>query len=253
MAVSTYGANDGGKWYREIQLYRSVSKDGGKTWQEPVSFPSGLNGASMRQGIVMSDGGWLFPLYWPDTTFDFDWAVDTSAEHPDEARYPFRSGVTVSYDGGRSFMRYGDIKGAKGLWEPNCIEVEKGHILMLMRNDAAPRLKRSDSFDYGKTWSEPFDTDIPNPNTKLTLFKTGGTIFLVNNFSDVMGWHNRKKLEIHKSVDGQVWEKVFAPEPEDAWFFYPHVCVCEKTRTVYLTYENSKRHYLVKLKFEELL
>ena len=52
--------------YRELILYRSFSIDNGETWSEPQSLPNGIISGSVRQGIVLSNGAWVFPIYWQE-------------------------------------------------------------------------------------------------------------------------------------------------------------------------------------------
>jgi len=254
IVVHTYNTND---WrrelYRELQTFRLFLTENGDPVGEPISFTGGLNGASLRQGIVMSNGEWLFPLYWQEVVYDFDWSADTTKDRVNEERYPFRCGVAVSCDKGVTFQRYGYLFAPKGLWEPNCIELENGHIIMLMRSNNENYLRRSDSFDYGRTWTPAILTDIENANTKLTLFKIGGTVFLASNFTPVFGVKNRTHLQIRSSADCERWETVYKIEPDGANYFYPHVCVCQKTQMVYAAYENKMQHYLLKLRFDEII
>lgn len=254
MVVHTYNTNDYRREsYRELQTFRQYLSEGGKTLGEPVSFAGGLNGVSIRQGIKMSDGEWLFPVYWQEVVYDFDWARNTIKEHAGEERYPFRCGVAVSADEGKTFSRFGYLVAPKSVWEPNCIELERGHILMLMRSNHEDFLRRSDSFDFGRTWTPTEVSDIENAHTKPTLFKIGNTVFLANNFVRAQGRQNRTHLQIRSSMDGRHWRTVCKPEPDEANFFYPHACVSEENRTVYLAYEDGIRHYLMRIGFDELL
>ncbi len=253
IVVHTYNTNDYRvEHYRELQTFQQYLTPDGKMSGEPVSFKGGLNGVSLRQGIVMSNGEWLFPLYWQEVEYDFDWSQNTSGQHENRERYPFRCGVAISGNGGETFERYGYLVGPKSLWEPNCIELEQGHIMLLMRSNNEEYLRRSDSYDYGRTWTCPIVTDIENAHTKLTLFKIENTVFLVNNFVKAQGLKNRTHLQIRASEDGEHWRIVCKPEEDEANFFYPHVSVSTETATVYLAYENGIRHYLNKIKFEEL-
>ena len=260
LVVMTYCAEN---CYRELQTFRSYSYDNGRTWKEPVSFPSGLNGVTLRQGIVMSNGEWLFPLYWQETVRRFDWNIDSSlgdsekqtGENAEGEAWPFCCGVAVSSDQGRTYQRYGYMKdpGNRSLWEPNCIELEDGHIVILMRDNANSYLRRCDSFDYGRTWGELVLTDLPNPNTKLTLLKINGKILLINNFNNVSGWMERTHLEIWVSADNmQTWEKKIPIAHCDERFFYPHAFADEKQKTLYVAYENAEQHYLMRIPYDEL-
>ena len=245
IAVHTYNAES---WYREIQTFISYSFDGGERWQEPASFPCGLNGVSLRQGIVMSNGEWLFPVYWQETRGGFDWPEDILRTKPE-----FLCGVAISSDEGMSFQRHGALRSGEGvaLWEPNCVELEDGHIVMMMR--AQTHLYVSESFDYGRSWSEPRKSVIPNSNTKITLLKVRGHIVLLNNPVADASWEGRTHLEIWISDDlMRSWKKkVPIMPPEEKWF-YPHAFADERQRMLYVACENGKRHELIKISFDEL-
>ena len=61
--------------YRELILYRSFSTDNGETWSEPQSLPNGIISGSVRQGIVLSNGSWVFPIYWQECCGAWDWKL----------------------------------------------------------------------------------------------------------------------------------------------------------------------------------
>lgn len=255
LVVMTYQAQC---HYRELENFRSYTCDSGETWTEPVSFPSGLNGVSLRQGFVMSNGEWFFPLYWQEVLRDFDWQKRSGIVPPDDRgeRWPFACGCAISPDQGETFQRYGylhDRATCKSLWEPNAVELEPGHIVMLMRDGARTSLRRADSMDYGRTWGEPVDSGIPNAKTKLTLLRRGEHVLLINNFTGESGMRNRKRLEVWVSDDGMATWRTRLPlcSPEES-FFYPHGFLDEQTGTLYVAYENAHQHYLTRVSFEEL-
>lgn len=255
LAVMTYQAEC---HYRELETFRSYTYDNGATWTEPVSFPSGLNGVSLRQGFVMSNGEWFFPLYWQEVLRDFDWQKHSGIVPPNDTgeRWPFACGCAISPDEGETYQRFGylhDRDTCKSLWEPNAVEVEPGHIVMLMRDGAQPSLRRADSYDYGRTWGKPVDSGIPNAKTKLTLLRRGKSVLLINNFTSETGMRNRKRLEVWVSDDGLTTWRIKLPlcDPESA-FFYPHGFLDEKTGTMFVAYENAHQHYLTRVSFEEL-
>lgn len=251
IAVHTYNTNSYKReHYRELQTFRLALDGNGQPVGEPVSF-CGLNGVSVRQGFRMSDGEIFFPVYWQEVLYDFDWATDSTARHGGQQRYPFRCGCAVSRDG-VVFERFGYLDAPASVWEPTAVELEKGHIMMLMRSDAEAFLRRSDSFDFGRTWTKPAVTDIENAHTKPSLFKIGDTVFLVNNFVQAQGLKNRTHLQIRATRDGVHWRPACKPEEDDANFFYPHPCVSEETKTVYLAYEDGVKHFLVRIGFDEL-
>lgn len=249
IVLHTYDAQS---HYRELQTFRSFGDASGRLWTEPASFPCGLNGVSIRQGIVLEGGQVVFPYYWQETTYDFDWGNNTASERAGE-RFPFRCGAAVSEDGGRTFARRGCVRGVRGLWEPNCVEDRPGHLVMLMRDKAADTLARSESADGGKSWSEPVDSGIENPGTKATLLKADGTVVLINNFCARRPWRERSHLQVRVSRDGlHTWSRGLDIEPPEACFFYPHAFADEERRTLYVAYENASQHRLARIPYAEL-
>lgn len=243
IAVHTYNAES---HYRELQTFLSYSFDGGESWSKPSSLPCGLNGVSLRQGIVLSNGEWLFPLYWQETVHDFD-------QWPEDFAGPaFVCGAAASSDEGISFQRFGSLR-AEGvsLWEPNCVELEDGHVVMLMR--AMRYLYVSESFDYGRTWSEPRETLIPAANSKITLMKVRGQILLIHNPTADADWNGRTNLEIWVSDDMmRTWKKKIPLMPPEERWFYPHGFADDREELLYLAVENGKRHELLRIPYAEL-
>ncbi len=255
LVVMTYDADS---HYRELQLFQSFTSDSGRTWSEPCSFPSGLNGVTLRQGIVMSNGEWAFPLYWQEVERDFDWGDRPGIipPGPEGDRWPFCCGVAISSDEGRTYQRHGYLKNREThrcLWEPNMAEIAPGHLVMLMRDGEKPYLRRSDSLDYGRTWSEPVTTAIPNPMTKPTLLTVRGKTLLINNFNDQAGWKNRTHLEVRVSSDGlESWETILPLLDAEDNYFYPHAFASDAEEMLYVAYENGLQDFLARIRYGEL-
>lgn len=245
LVIQTYNAEC---YYRELQTFYSISNDNGNTWSEPISFPNGINGISIRQGIKLSNGSYLFPIYYGEVVNNFDWKGVTDWHD----NLKFCCGVMLSNDRLKSYERYGYIKSEKCLWEPNCIEVENGHIIMYMRNNNAPYLGISHSYDYGKTWTDFKQTNIPNPNTKVTLVKSNDLILLISNFNKVVGVKNRTHLQIWVSKDGENFYNKIKIEEDNENFFYPHAFFDDEKQLLYVAYENSKQFWLKKISFEDI-
>ena len=245
LVIQTYNAEC---YYRELQTFYSMSFDDGNTWSEPLSFPNGINGVSVRQGIILSNGSYLFPIYYGEVVNHFDWKNVTDWHD----NFRFCCGVILSHDKLKSYERYGYIKSEKCLWEPNCVEVENGHIIMYMRNNNAPYLGISHSYDYGKTWTDFKQTDIPNSNTKVTLVKANDLILLISNFNKNIGAKNRTHLQICVNKVEQNFDKKIKIEEDKENFFYPHAFFDEKKQLLYVSYENSKQFWLKKIPFETI-
>ena len=246
--IHTYNEDS---WYLELQTFFSVYDKHTHLWSEPIGVKGDVNGCSFRQGFLLSNGDYFFPIYWQQVKGAF---TKTADKNYDSKNYPFVCGAAISCDKGDTYHRFGYISSDVTLWEPNAIEIENGHLIMYCRSDK-PYLFISESFDYGRTWSKGYFSDIPNPNTKPTLVKVNGWILLINNFNDNTdkdGWLNRKNLCIYKSRDGKNFEKVVNIGKEEDILFYPHAFADCEQRVLYLVCENAKEHYLKKYSFKEL-
>lgn len=132
------------------------SSDGGRTWgpYETV-FPE--EGTFCRQPIqVLSNGRWIFS----------NWLCTDSAEGLSGDPTAFR----ISDDQGKTW-RMVMMPKSNGHVHANVVELEPGHLVAFMRNREAYRIHRSESFDYGETWSEPKPTPLPNNNSSISAIK----------------------------------------------------------------------------------
>ena len=131
-----------------------------------------------------------------------------------------RNGVLISGDGGKTWKVHGWIRISKDdqfrLWaENNIVELEDGTVSMLIRGEKG-YLYRADSKDGGITWPEYATiTDIPNPNSKITLYSLGGdrVALLLNSSSK-----HRRPLSLWISFDGmKTWpyQRVLVKETFD--------------------------------------
>lgn len=85
--VNTYNADN---HFRELQTFYSISYDNGESFSEPKSIPGGLNGVSVRQGIILSNNEYLFPLYWGEVISDFDWTEESIKNYRSNHIYRLR-------------------------------------------------------------------------------------------------------------------------------------------------------------------
>ena len=132
------------------------STDGGRTWgpYETV-FPE--EGTFCRQPIqILSNGRWIFS----------NWLCTDSAEGLSGDPTAFR----ISDDQGKTW-RTVMMPESHGHVHANVVELEPGHLVAFMRHREAYRIHRSESFDYGETWSEPKPTPLPNNNSSISAIK----------------------------------------------------------------------------------
>lgn len=145
------------------------SFDNGKTWSDyEVMFDE--EGTFARQPIqVLSNGRWIYGL----------WICRQSADGL--AGDP--SAFKISDDQGKTW-KHVDMPNSRGRVHPNVVELENGHLVAFMRSRLADNIYKSESFDYGDTWSEPIKTELPNNNSSISAIKLkSGRICIAYNHS----------------------------------------------------------------------
>lgn len=99
---------DAASHYLELRTAITYTYDNGVTWTEPVA-PHGVPAnISVRQGIVLSDGTWVFPVYWQECNEGWNW--DSSATRGSSATarsWPFCCGCIRSANEGSTFSLHG--------------------------------------------------------------------------------------------------------------------------------------------------
>jgi predicted neuraminidase len=102
---------------------------------------------------------------------------------------------------------------------------------------------RSDSKDYGKTWSPVYKTSLPNPNSGIDVAKlSDGTLVLAYN-PTTKDWGSRGKLALAISFDnGKTWPKKIDLEngKEDEEFSYPAIISFNDSIAVTYTFNRKK-------------
>ncbi|HEY3332657.1 MAG TPA: sialidase family protein [Capsulimonadaceae bacterium] len=246
---------DAASHYLDLHAFRSFYDSATATWTEPSSMPSGLHSVNYRQGVVLADGSWLFPVYWEEVLTGFNWQKEGKGFKPHDG-WQFIAGAVRSEDQGKTFSNHGYLKDERFLWEPNLVEVSPNHIVMLMRAEGTPWKYRSESLDGGRTWSPAVQSDIPCANSKITLLKWGERTILIHNPSDVPGWDHRTSLEIWVSDDGcktwpikRVLAKAVAPKQV---LCYPHGFIDQASETLYVAIDGVTAFYLCKVPLADL-
>ena len=249
--------------YAELRAFMTFTDDCGKSWTQPVSIPGVPPNFSVRQGKVLSDGSWLFPVYWLDQRKEW-----TSYGAPGAC---YTSGVIRSTDGGKSFTLHGAVETPGNAWEPEVVELEPGHLKMFVRYEHPEAvLWESDSFDSGLTWSPAKPSTIPNPGTKFVIYRIRGRHVLVNNVC-TPETRTRDLLEIWVSDDNlQSWSKKLPlarlhKENPDTWqgfwdggdalpqVAYPHGFAVDKEEKLYLALDSVRKFFFLKVPYSDLL
>lgn len=184
------------------------SKDEGQTWSEPeVLFNN--EGTFSRQAIqVLSNGRWIFST----------WLCEDSPEGLTNDPTEFQ----VSDDQGKTWKAV-RMPDSSGRVHANLNEMEEGHLVAFMRSRFADHVYKSESFDFGDTWTVPEATVLPNNNASVSAIKLqSGEIALAYNVNatnnaefGVVAWPGlRNPVAVSVSEDhGKTWPvgRIFEP------------------------------------------
>lgn len=138
------------------QVRVQKSADGGLTWGPwETMFPR--EGTFCRQAIqALSNGRWIFA----------NWLCTDSASGLSGDPTVFQ----ISEDQGKTW-RQADMPNSSGRVHANVVELENGHLVAFMRDREAASIYRSESFDWGDTWSAPRPTPLPNNNSSISAIR----------------------------------------------------------------------------------
>ena len=138
------------------QIRCQKSTDGGRTWG-PYETLFAREGSFFRQPIqVLANGRWIFGN-WLCTD-----SVDGLSGDP--------TAFQISDDQGKTWRQV-DMPNSRGRVHANVVEMDDGHLLAFMRSREADFIYRSESFDWGDTWSEPKPTPLPNNNSSISALR----------------------------------------------------------------------------------
>lgn len=220
----------------------TISYDNGETWSSvhkliPHDY-SGGRGPVKNKPLRLSDGTWIAPrsLETPTTwTAELDRSVDCGRTwqplHP--ISYKINDAIIHSLQNNKT----------NGVIQPTLWENPFGHIHMLMRSTWG-RIYRSDSSDYGITWSPAYETGLPNNNSGIDLDRTSdGTLVLCyNNVSE--NWGKRTPLNLAYSVDnGDTFIDDLILEDSGGEYSYPAVIADDNILHVTYTWNRKNIVY----------
>lgn len=213
------------------RTWMKTSDDKGKTWsaaRELMPDDHGGRGPVRNKPIVLSNGVWI---------------AGASNE-----KGPWRVFFDLSKDKGETWEATlylktdsNEIKG-RGLIQPTVWESAPGQVHALLRSTTGV-ICRSDSKDYGRTWSPAYKISLPNPNSAIDVTKLpDGTLVLAYNPDD-KNWGSRGVLTLAISFDnGNTWPKRIDIENENKEdeFSYPAIISFGDTVAVTYTWKRKK-------------
>ena len=210
------------------------STDNAVTWSDAsvlVSGDIGGRGPVKNKAVILADGRWCAP-------------ASTETEL-------WESFVDFSSDGGQSWQRSENFPldrqmfPGEGTIQPTVWESEPGHIHALLRSTCGAML-RSDSTDNGATWSDIYDSGLPNNNSGADLVKLedGRLLLVLNPVAE--NWGGRTPLSLALSKDnGQSWSILAhledAPAETGLRFSYPAIVHSNQGVAVSYTYNTAER------------
>ncbi|WP_241158360.1 sialidase family protein [Cohnella candidum] len=152
------------------EIRSRLSLDNGYTW-EPTQTFSETPGSFCRAPIAeLSNGDWIFPMWISRRDGNTVFGNDTSL-------------VRISGDEGRTWQEV-PIPGSRGRVHPNIIEWGEGRLSAFFRSRSADWIYVSRSDDWGRSWTEPERTTLPNNNASIRAIKlqSGRLAVIYNHF-----------------------------------------------------------------------
>ena len=149
----------------------------------------------------------------------------------------------LSDDDGQTWRESQRIKPRDGSWEPACIELKDGRVLMLTRTGMGGQFQ-SVSADGGATWSDPTLSQLVGTAAPVSLSRvptTGDLLAVWNHNPDTADAHNRNRTPLTSAVsrdEGQTWGSFRNIEegPSDAWAYPAVTWVGQEALLTYFNY-----------------
>lgn len=161
-----------------------ISDDNGQEWSETkVLFDR--PGTFVRQPVtVLRNGDWLLPVFYCVTTPGEKWVGD----------HDF-SAVKLSSDGGKTWTEQ-VVPASTGCVHMNIVELPSGELVAVFRSRWADSIYMSRSLDAGRTWLEPWPTQLPNNNSsiQMTCLSNGHLAMVFNNIGATEATERRASL-----------------------------------------------------------
>ncbi len=153
----------------------------------------------------------------------------------------------LSDDDGKTWREGQRVKPRDGCWEPACVELKDGRVMMLMRTRIGGQYK-SLSKDGGETWTQPVKTPLVGTAAPVSISRIPKTGDLLAIWNHNPGAKKRNPLTAAISKDeGETWGHLRNIEdaPDDAWAYPAVTWIGPKAL---LTYFNYKGGLSLKLK-----
>jgi predicted neuraminidase len=201
----------------DCRVMMRASADEGATWGEPlqISPDNKYTGLTNGRSLRLASGRILLEAW----------------ENGDSYCY-------LSDDDGKTWRESQRVKPGSGCWEPACVELKDGRVMMLMRTQLGGQYK-SLSKDGGATWSEPVETPLKGSAAPVSISRVPTTGDLLAIWNHNPGTNARTPLTAAVSKDeGETWEHLRNVEekPGDQWAYPAVTWVDNKALVTYFSY-----------------
>jgi sialidase-1 len=153
----------------------------------------------------------------------------------------------LSDDDGATWREGARVKPANGqCWEPACIELKDGRVMMLIRTQLGGQYK-SISTDGGETWSVPVATPLVGTAAPVSISRVSSTGDLLAIWIHNPGAKDRNPLTAAVSKDeGETWQAFRNIEegPGDAWAYPAVTWVGDNAFLTYFNYTGGLSLFL---------
>ncbi|MFA5658725.1 MAG: sialidase family protein [Oscillospiraceae bacterium] len=237
-----------GEKIRSWQTMVSLSCDNGKAWGEPhelVLCDKGGRGPVRNKPIRLSNGRIIAPA----SLEDGNWSSFVDISDDNGKTWAKSQGVFIeNLLGSRNERTVSESEipvseqsfYGRGVIQPTLWESSQGKAHMLLRSTEG-KIFRSDSEDFGESWTSAYPTELPNNNSGIDLVKLkNGDIYLVSNPVGE-NWGKRTPISLDRSQDnGQTWERICDLETQDGEFAYPAIITDENM--LYISYTHKREN-----------
>jgi len=259
-----------------------ISKDGGKTWGAKYTLVENDGGCNvMEVNFMRLKDGRIALFHCQKNSEDKDCRVmmrtsqdegktwSAAKQLSPDAKYTgltngrcirLRSGriLLEAWEGGDSYCYLSDddgatwkegarVKPAGGeCWEPACIELKDGPVMMLIRTQLGGQYK-SISTDGGETWSVPVATPLVGTAAPVSISRVPSTGDLLAVWNHNPGAKDRNPLTAAVSKDeGETWQlfRNIEEGPGDAWAYPAVTWVGDNAFLTYFNYTGGLSLFL---------
>jgi len=201
----------------DCRVMMRTSSDEGKTWgpAKQLSPPNKYTGLTNGRCIRLNSGRIVLEAW----------------EAGDSYCY-------LSDDDGETWRESQRVKPGDGCWEPACVELKDGRVLMLMRTKLGGQYQ-SISADGGETWSEPAPTALAGTAAPVSIGRIPTTSDLLAIWNHNPGGAKRNPFTAAVSKDeGETWEhfRNIEDAPGDAWAYPAVTWVDDDALLTYFNY-----------------